>query len=262
MADSLIVYEHPLSPYAQKIKIALREKQVDFAVAMPEFGTEAAAEFAQLNPRGEVPVLMHGSTAVFESSIILDYIEDTWPSPPLLPSAPEHRASMRVLENLLDTHFEANTWGLAEISVFGRAEGKRAEILTRFAEREIRTWYRWLEQQLGESNWFNGDDFGYGDLCAISHVNGAARFNLLPNANSALARWHERANQRESVSVTHEEAKAAELDPVIMQAALEAGFKREYRDHRLEWMIRGGGLDIVAKGLAADNIRFVDAFEP
>jgi glutathione S-transferase/RNA polymerase-associated protein len=33
-------------------------------------------------------------------------------------------------------------------------------------------------------------------------------------------------------------------------------FKREYRDHRLEWMIKVGGLDVVAKGLARDNIRF------
>jgi len=261
MADIVVVYEHPLSPYAQKIKIALREKQVDFDVAMPEFGTEATAEFAQLNPRGEVPVLMHGSSALFESSVILDYIEDTWPNPALFPAAPKHRASMRVLENLLDTHFEANTWGLAEISVFGRAEGKRAEEMTSFAETEIHTWYRWLEQQLGQRNWFNGDDFGYGDLCAISHINGAARFDILPKANTALARWLKRVNQRESVSATHNEAKAAELDPVIMQAALKAGFKREYRDHRLEWMIRGGGLDIVNNGLEANNIRFVSAFE-
>ena len=45
-----------------------------------------------------------------------------------------------------------------------------------------------------------------------------------------------------------------------MQAAIEAGFKREYRDHRLEWMLRAGGLDIVAAGLAADNIRFNTSF--
>ena len=45
-----------------------------------------------------------------------------------------------------------------------------------------------------------------------------------------------------------------------MQAALAAGFKREYRDHRLEWMVRAGGINIVQAGLAADNIRFTDTF--
>jgi glutathione S-transferase/RNA polymerase-associated protein len=33
-------------------------------------------------------------------------------------------------------------------------------------------------------------------------------------------------------------------------------FKREYRDHRLEWMIKAGGIEVVAKGLERDNIRF------
>jgi glutathione S-transferase/RNA polymerase-associated protein len=37
-------------------------------------------------------------------------------------------------------------------------------------------------------------------------------------------------------------------------------FKREYRDHRLEWMIKSGGLDVVLKGLERDNIRFTPNF--
>ena len=55
-------------------------------------------------------------------------------------------------------------------------------------------------------------------------------------------------------------AQSAELDPDAMQAAVAAGFKREYRDHRLEWMIRAGGIDVVAAGIAADNIRFNRSF--
>jgi hypothetical protein len=45
-----------------------------------------------------------------------------------------------------------------------------------------------------------------------------------------------------------------------MQAALTSGFKREYRDHRLEWMIRAGGIDVVAQGLSNNNIRFNGSF--
>jgi glutathione S-transferase/RNA polymerase-associated protein len=37
-------------------------------------------------------------------------------------------------------------------------------------------------------------------------------------------------------------------------------FKREYRDHRLEWMIKSGGLEVVVKGLEAGNIRFTETF--
>jgi glutathione S-transferase/RNA polymerase-associated protein len=42
-----------------------------------------------------------------------------------------------------------------------------------------------------------------------------------------------------------------------VDAAVKSGmFKREYRDHRLEWMIRSGGMEVVLEGLAANNIRF------
>jgi len=67
-------------------------------------------------------------------------------------------------------------------------------------------------------------------------------------------------NAREDVHEVTVAAQAAELDPDAMRAALAAGFKREYRDHRLEWMIRAGGLDVVVTGLAANNIRFNGSF--
>ena len=80
MSD-LLLYEHPLSPYAQKVKISLREKGVPFDVRLPEgIGTGATGGgFASANPRGEVPALIHGAAAIFDSTIILEYIEDVWP---------------------------------------------------------------------------------------------------------------------------------------------------------------------------------------
>ena len=81
------VYDHPLSPYAQKVKIALREKGVAFELALPGgLGAGGAdGEFVTANPRAEVPVLIDDASAIFDSTIILEYIEDRWPEPPLLP---------------------------------------------------------------------------------------------------------------------------------------------------------------------------------
>ncbi len=76
-----------------------------------------------------------------------------------------------------------------------------------------------------------------------------------------MGQWLERVNERPNVALTQTEAVAAELDPATMQAALAAGFQREYRDHRLEWMVQAGGLEIVAAGLLANNIRFNKAFD-
>ena len=77
-----LLYEHPLSPFAQKNKIALREKGVAFDLVTP-VGMGAgggAGAWAQANPRLEVPTLIDGDVSVFDSTIIQDYIEERWPT--------------------------------------------------------------------------------------------------------------------------------------------------------------------------------------
>lgn len=260
--SEVIVYEHPLSPYAQKVKLALMAKAVPFETRnLMQMSPAEQQSFIAFNPRGEVPVLVHNQTALFDSTIILEYIEDTWPEPALLPPSAPARARVRLLEEVMDTHFEANTWGLSELKHFGRASGPLADQLKHFGEKEIRQWYAWLDEQLADQPWFNGEHYGWGDLCVVPFVNGAVRFALTPAPDSNLQAWHQRVNALPDVITCRQAAAAAELDPDVMQAALAQGFKREYRDHRLEWMIRGGGIDVVSDGLAADNVRFVGAFE-
>jgi len=134
----LTLYEHPLSPYAQKNKMALREKEIDFACVTPDaIGTGGAAAFLEINPRAEVPALVtEDGMAIFDSTIIFDYIEERWPSPPLQPQDPAARARARMIEDVMDTQYEAVNWGLGEIHFFKRAEGKLAETLTENARRQ------------------------------------------------------------------------------------------------------------------------------
>ncbi|MGA0840627.1 MAG: hypothetical protein ACO3P1_12125, partial [Pseudomonadales bacterium] len=55
------------------------------------------------------------------------------------------------------------------------------------------------------------------------------------------------------------DSPAVSLDAV--RAAMEQGlFKREYRDHRLEWMVKSGGFEVVREGLEKNNIRFIEPF--
>src|SRR5579859_2471693 len=132
------VYEHPLSPYAQKVKIALREKGAPFDLALPGgLGAGGAAgDFVRANPRAEVPVLIDDDVEIFDSTIILEYIEDKWPTPSLLPATPAARARVRMIEEVMDTHFEAINWGLGEIGWFQRATGELAQKIGRASCRE------------------------------------------------------------------------------------------------------------------------------
>jgi glutathione S-transferase/RNA polymerase-associated protein len=257
------VYEHPLSPYAQKVKIALREKGVAFDLALPGgLGAGGASgDFLAANPRAEVPVLIDGETAIFDSTIILEYIEDQWPSPSMLPPSPAERARVRMIEEVMDTHFEAINWGLGEINWFQRASGDLAQTLVANAARQTQGFFSWLEGQLGERDWFNGGAFGWGDLSVAPYVGTSISVGNRPVAGSKLAAWADRAFARPSVSETIKESRAFNGgDANVIDLVAKGLFKREYRDHRLEWMIKSGGLEVVVKGLEAGNIRFAPDF--
>jgi len=260
----LVLYEHPLSPYAQKVKIALREKGLEFDVRMPE-GIGAGhtkGEFADANPRREVPALIDDGVALFDSTVILEYIDDKWPEPSLMPSAPEERARMRQIEDVMDTHFEAITWGLGELHFFKRGDEALRKTIETHAGRQVAGFMAWLEGELGDNHWFGGHEFGRGDLSVIPYLNAADAFGFRPAEGSPLAAWIGRANARDSVSKTDAESRASIAGMQMVSAAVESGlFKRQYRDHRLEWMIKSGGMEIVRDGLEKQTIRFTDHWD-
>jgi len=261
----ITLYDHPLSPYGQKVKIALREKGVAFETVSPGgLGAGGAAgAFAQANPRAEVPTLVDGEAAVFDSTVILEYLEEAYPTPPMLPASPADRARVRMIEEVMDTHFEPISWGLSELRWFKRAEGEQAAALEAAAARQVAGFHAWLERQLGGREWFNGEAFGWGDLAVVPFLNGAAGQGLPPPADSKLAGWLARANARPSVADTVAEIAAMARTTGMANVAelVEKGlFKREYRDHRLEWMIKSGGVEVVLKGLERGNIRFSPDF--
>lgn len=261
----ITLYDHPLSPYGQKVKIALREKGVAFETVSPGgLGAGGAAgAFAEANPRAEVPTLVDGDVSVFDSTVILEYLEDAYPTPPMLPKSAADRARVRMIEEVMDTHFEPINWGLSELRWFKRAEGDQAAAIEAAAARQLGGFFAWLERQLGARDWFNGEAFGWGDLAVVPFLNGSAGQGHPPPEGSRLSAWLARANARPSVAAATAEIAAMARGAAMPDVAelVEKGlFKREYRDHRLEWMIKSGGLEVVIKGLERDNIRFSPEF--
>ncbi len=254
------LFEHPLSSYAQKVKIALREKGIAFTLELPEtFGTGiTTGPFATANPRTEVPTLVtDAGDAIFNSTIILDFIDESWPAPPLMPAFPLARAAARMIEDVCDTHYEAVNWGFAEILWFRRAEGGLAETLRARAAAQTRQLQAWLSERLGDQDWFGGGSFGRADLAVAPVLNRSVHYGMGPEPGSRLQLWHVRVSARPAVAETF-----AEFDGAAgrMAAASDlyttGGRRREYRDHRLEWMVKSGGIEIVLEGLRRNTIRF------
>jgi glutathione S-transferase len=261
MTGTIVLYEHPLSPYAQKIRILLREKNVPFECRLPKRLGRGGdnPELAELNPRLEVPALVHDDQTIFDSTIILEYLEETFPEPAMMPNSPAARAGMRTIEEVCDTHWEAINWGLGEIRFFRRGGEILGPVLRQAAVEQLGHMYAWLEALLGGSQWLAGERFGWGDLAALPFVTMSSMFSVDPPAGSAVAGWLERSRRRPSVSRTVDEALATIPGMESIAGSLAAGsFRRQFRDHRLEWMIRSGGMQVVLDGLARGDIRFTE----
>jgi stringent starvation protein A len=277
--DALVLYEHPVSSYAQKLKIAMREKNLSFSTYLPPdmaLPSETKGPLHLVNPRVEVPVLIHkdpdtgDDVTLFDSTVILEYLEERFPDPPLMPTTKgahgmwegskeraKDRAKQRLIEEVVDTQYEAVNWGLAEVRWYKRAEGELAESLESNGKHHTKVLQEWLKEQLGESPYFAGERFGWADCAVAPMVNRSVTYGLGPEKESPLSEWHKRIQELESVRKTFGEYQVAvEKMPLMADVYRKGERKREYRDHRLEWMIKAGGIDVVREGIERGNVRF------
>jgi len=94
---SFVLYNAPQSTCSQKVRICLWEKGLEFSeVKLDLFkGDQLTQEYKQLNPNGVVPTLVHDGEVVIDSSVIIEYLDESFPQVPLSPATPAGRAHMR-----------------------------------------------------------------------------------------------------------------------------------------------------------------------
>lgn len=101
---SMLVYEHSESVFYQKVRITLAEKAINYEVlnVALEAGEQISPAFLAINSKGVVPVIVHERRAITESSIIVEYLDDAFPDPPLMPRDPFWRARRRYWARWID----------------------------------------------------------------------------------------------------------------------------------------------------------------
>lgn len=102
--SELILYDFGNSVCCQKVRITLVEKGLTWEARRVDlFKTEQYdPAYLKLNPKGVVPTLMHNGTPVIESTLICEYIDETFPNPPLIPKDPAERTRMRLWSKFVD----------------------------------------------------------------------------------------------------------------------------------------------------------------
>ena len=111
----ITLYDFGNSVCCQKVRITLTEKGLDWqAIPVNLFKAEQYdPKYLKLNPKGLVPTLVHEGNAIAESTLICEYLDETFPEPPLAPKDPAARARMRMWSKYVD---EGLFEGVTEIS--------------------------------------------------------------------------------------------------------------------------------------------------
>ncbi|MBB4640425.1 glutathione S-transferase family protein [Rhizorhapis suberifaciens] len=230
-----LIYYHA-EPAANSLKsmIPLKEKGLDFEsryVDLHKFEQHEAA-FLEINPEGQVPVLVHDGNIITHSTVINEYLEDAFPeAPPLRPADPAGKARMRYWNKFVDEHVmnyvSMHGWHRM-VSVVARSleEGAFDKLLERIplheqrekwktarsgfseadlanATRKIEAAVDKVEQQLAGTPWLAGDIYTLADINFFCHC-GMMVNRMFPEMNIArraprLADWIARMNARPGV---------------------------------------------------------------
>lgn len=189
------------SPYVRKVRVVMAEKKLDYQLVLEDVWA-ADSQIQAANPLGKVPCLvMEGGEAVFDSRVIVEYLDTLSPVGKLIPASGRERVEVRTWEALADGLVEASILARLEQTWPGRGEAERSSAWIERQMGKVHAAVRSLSQGLGEHPWCVGNHFTLADIatgCALAYLD--LRFahidwrNDLPN----LARLYEKVAQRQS----------------------------------------------------------------
>jgi glutathione S-transferase len=214
------LYSAPLSLFSRKVEIALHEKGLTFERVMVPFSQSQGyrpkhPDVLAANPKGEVPVLIDKSLTLYDSTVILEYLEDAYPDPPLYPGTPEMRARCRLFDLLADEIMIVPLRALMyrtgprpvdpECWVADEAKAKQAQSI-------ITNHFTDLDQQLQGRSYLCGA-FSAADISVFMAVLYSQRLGGPSLAkHHALSDWHARLLCRPAFAATASEIVAADRE--------------------------------------------------
>lgn len=155
-------FGHPFSSYTQKVLIALWANETPFDYRMIE-DPDNMAELRKHSPFGQFPLILDGERAVFETSIIIEYLQDHHPGPNRLIPEGEDGLQVRFFDRFFDLYVMTNMQNPVANKL--RPEGKADVYGEEKARERLHVAYGWLERNLGDS-WAVGDSFTMADCAA------------------------------------------------------------------------------------------------
>jgi glutathione S-transferase len=236
----LTLYHAGPSVSAIKVRLVLHEKNLPWQSKLVHVhrGEQFSAEYRKLNPNAVVPTLVHDERPIVESTVIIEYLDDVFPAPPLLPRDPYRKALARLWMKKVDDYLHAAcnalTFAIAFRPILLR-KNTREQLEARFAvipdpdmrERQrqavlfgfeapqvgaaLRKYDKFvgeMEETLAQSPYLAGDSYSLADAAATPYVNRIPMLALdggLLNDRPRVVNWFERIRERPSFQAAIED---------------------------------------------------------
>lgn len=228
----ITLYHNGMSTCSQKVRIALAEKGQAFESRHLNLRArdQHKPDYLKLNPNGVVPTIVHDGTVVIESAVINEYIDDTWPDPPIRPRDAYERARMRLWTKQLDEGLHAASATISACIAFryqfmeGKTDAQLRETLAGYvnpekrrvmsenvlegvgssffepAMKRVRKMLDDMEAALSAGPWLAGRDYSLADIALTPYVTRVAHLQLdgMIAARRHVADWLARVQARPS----------------------------------------------------------------
>lgn len=194
----ITLYTAPLSLFARKVEIALDEKGIAHRRIVVPFNQTTGydpkhPEVVALNPKGQVPVISDDGLVLYDSTVILEYLEDAYPEPPLYPAETTERARCRLDELVADEVMLAALKPLMHRTsprTPDKAERAQQDTDALIAEGTLSRHYDTLDRRLSGQA-FMGRCFGVADIATFMGVFFSLRLGGPSLAgHPGLERWY------------------------------------------------------------------------
>jgi glutathione S-transferase len=188
------------SPYVRKVRVVMAEKKLDYQFELEDVWASDA--ILKSNPLGKVPCLvLDGGEAVFDSRVIVEYVDTLSPVGKLIPERGRERAEVRTWEALADGVLDAAILARLEQTWPGRTEAQRSPAWIGRQLSRVTAALQAMSQGLGDKAWCFGTHFSLADIavgCALGYLD--FRFPQIDwrSAQPNLARLHDKLATRPS----------------------------------------------------------------
>jgi glutathione S-transferase len=195
------LFHFPLSPFCRKVRLTLAEKRLEVELVEERYW-EATPEFLRRNPAGKVPVLKIENRMLSESQAICEYLDESVPTPPLMPRDAEGRYEVRRLCAWFDDKFHKDVtakllYERVNKKVMGQGYPDSREV--KAGAGQIKYHIDYMAWLLDQRRWLAGGEMTLADFTAAAHLSCLDYISDVDWNRSAVVKdWYAKIKSRPS----------------------------------------------------------------